>query len=454
MLSPLLGARSAQPAAPTDLTPDTAQFDLDMEAAPTPGQEEQGEAQLDLRLRPQMDDQRELGDRAMLQQEGFAAQGMLEQTATTFLGRQIQSELQQRGRQRPQTLEQRISRIQQSLYNQLQQREAAEGDTAYQNVLEAMKSQAGDREQAEAADDAEQQQAEDQWAAELQLDQPTQEEMAKVEQAREQALRETFGEQTPDSDQDQSQQQAQGEPVPGVDQPLPGAGPNQPGSQQGGGGEQQGRTVEDILSQLDHEAPRLQSLAGQRENRVNRLLTEAEQQLNQGKYFAAERTYRQLLVDAPDRPMVRAGLMHAQLGAGMVRSAALNMRKLFNEHPELIAVRYGKQLLPPEKRLKWLQKELQRMIQKQQGVQPGMMLAYVGYQLESRQLVRYGLAAAESEKPRDPLLPVLRRIWLEGKDQAGADQQQQPNEPAQPQSQQGGSTSESSPPPQGQPKNK
>ena len=44
---------------------------------------------------------------------------------------------------------------------------------------------------------------------------------------------------------------------------------------------------------------------------------------------------------------------------------------------------------------------------------PGIMMAYLGYQINSRQLVRYGLALAQTSDARDPLLPLLRQIWLD-----------------------------------------
>ena len=46
------------------------------------------------------------------------------------------------------------------------------------------------------------------------------------------------------------------------------------------------------------------------------------------------------------------------------------------------------------------------------------MLAYLGYQLDAKPLVEFGLAVAEAQAPRDPLMPVLRKIWIEGKDTA------------------------------------
>lgn len=177
--------------------------------------------------------------------------------------------------------------------------------------------------------------------------------------------------------------------------------------------------LNELMGDLSYNV-RLETLVAAREGRVNDLFAEAEQQMAAGQFLNAERTYRQIRIEAANNPLGLAGLIHAQLGAGMIRSAAFNLRSLFEDHPELIATRYGQNLLPPQDRLEWLQTELQRMIDAQSGaIDPGLMMAYLGYQIESRPLVRQGLAIAQNASPIDPLLPVLRSIWLDQKPAAG-----------------------------------
>lgn len=191
--------------------------------------------------------------------------------------------------------------------------------------------------------------------------------------------------------------------------------------------EESGKLAE-LMAALDYDLPRVQTLAGDRENRLNTLMTRGEQELAAGKFLAAETVYRQILRESGNNPLAKAGLIHSQLGAGMFRSAAFNMRSLFSEHPELIALRYDAKLLPSAERLTALQRELQGMINDENyAAEPGLVLAYLGYQLEAEPLVTYGLAVAESRAPRDPLMPILRQIWLDGEqDQAEQDQDDQP----------------------------
>ena len=172
-----------------------------------------------------------------------------------------------------------------------------------------------------------------------------------------------------------------------------------------------------LLTDLSYDLPRVKTLAGQDPNRINKLLSRGEQELKAERYIVAENIYRQVLRDKSDDPLAQAGLVHSQMGAGMIRSAAFNLRDLFADHPELIALRYDDNLLPATDRLRWLQNRLQKMIGEEiHGADPGLILAYLGYQLEAKPLVEFGLNVAEAEAPRDPLMPVLRKIWIEGKD--------------------------------------
>ena len=172
-----------------------------------------------------------------------------------------------------------------------------------------------------------------------------------------------------------------------------------------------------LLSDLSYDLPRVRTLAGDDANRVNKLLSRGEQELEAERYIIAENIYRQVLREKQDDPLAMAGLVHSQMGAGMIRSAAFNLRDLFADHPELIALQYEDNLLPKTDRLRWLQNRLQKMIGEDiHGADPGLVLAYLGYQLDAKPLIEFGLNVAEAEAPRDPLMPVLRKIWIEGED--------------------------------------
>jgi hypothetical protein len=183
----------------------------------------------------------------------------------------------------------------------------------------------------------------------------------------------------------------------------------------------------ELVDLLDYDLPAMRTLAGDRPSRVNDLMEEAEQKLRAGEYFDAEQAYRRVLNAAPGHALARVGLVHAQLGAGLMRTAAMNLRVLFEQHPELIAARYEAPVLPPAERLRWVREELDRLIADHDRPEPPLMLAYLGYQTGSEELMRYGLDLAQARQPRDPLVPLLRRIWL---DRPAADGDASPSDAA------------------------
>ncbi len=284
------------------------------------------------------------------------------------------------------TFDQRAQRLEQSIFGRTASTQAQPGEDVYMDLLNAMRGQEGVR----AGD------VEGVNALTPELETPGLDAVEAAEQQRRDAIAQAYGVDGSNLDTP---------PAPGAEQrPADAEGPT----------EATPSGLAELLERLNYDLPQLETLAGSRENRVNRMLEKAEADLAGGRYFAAEGLYRQILTDAPDNPLGLAGLVHAQLGAGMIRSAAFNLRRLCEQHPELIAARYSANLLPAADRLKWVQRELQRMINDGRSPGPaGLMMAYLGYQVESPQLIRYGLAVAEASAPRDTLIPVLRAIWLD-----------------------------------------
>lgn len=156
----------------------------------------------------------------------------------------------------------------------------------------------------------------------------------------------------------------------------------------------------------------LETLAGMRESQVNAMLTEAETQLANGRYFNAIDGFEKVLTLQPGHPMAWAGLVHSQLGAGMIRSASHSLRRLFEQYPELVATRYEARLLPSRERIVWVRTQLDRMIDTTDVADPALMLAYIGHQFDSRELIEYGLDLAQARQPDDAMIALMRRIWL------------------------------------------
>lgn len=146
----------------------------------------------------------------------------------------------------------------------------------------------------------------------------------------------------------------------------------------------------------------------------------AEEYLTEGRYFFAEERFRAALSIKPDDPMAAIGRVHAQLGASLFASAALNLRMLLVSHPELIGARYGKDVLPDPARIKKIIEQLDALVAAGKGVgrDTGLLIAYLGFQTGDQAAVQRGLAMMEASGA-DPapdtqlrtLGTLLREIW-------------------------------------------
>ncbi|WP_145073023.1 tetratricopeptide repeat protein [Poriferisphaera corsica] len=335
------------------------------------------------------------------------------------IGQQLQTQITQQG---DETEAERIERLEDNLFNPpLSDRQAKPGDDVYADLLNAAREQNSDKTNQlpentfgtppTLPDDESQQQEQGNNPYQPQLPEQTttEKQLSPLEQAMYDAINKPSEEEV-EAEEEKAAQQRRRLNIPSntVYRPRT-TRPTQ---------EQYQKSLDELMNQLDYNLPRIETLAGTKNDRFNRELRTAEKELSAGRYFAAEDAYRRAVRERPENPLARIGLIHAQLGAGLVRSSAHNLRLLFEQKPQLIAARYNPKLLPTPQRVKWVQGELENMIREGQGgADPGLMLAYLGYQIESKPLVRYGLAVIERITPTDPLVPVLRRIWLDEKPQ-------------------------------------
>lgn len=151
-----------------------------------------------------------------------------------------------------------------------------------------------------------------------------------------------------------------------------------------------------------------------------RRMAEGEDRMKAGEYFNAEGSFSLAIVANPADVMAQVGRAHAQLGAGLLLSSSGNLRSLFAEHPEMIPVRYGPNLLPSVDRAEYLVSRIRAEMNKPDsglGADGALLTAYLGRQLDRGEWVREGLAGmAERTRPEDArakaLLGVLREVWI------------------------------------------
>jgi hypothetical protein len=180
------------------------------------------------------------------------------------------------------------------------------------------------------------------------------------------------------------------------------------------------RSVQELLEQrrigdvLRH-GERIASLSDGDPTRFNELVSEGEEQLRAGEYFLAERRFTRALRFKPGDPLATAGLAHAQLGAGYYLSASLTLRSLFSNQPEMIDARYEAGLVPNRPRLDRAVDVLQERLNSETDLaKNAFLLAYIGRLVDERAIIEQGIAALELAMPNDPMLPLLRAIWLDG----------------------------------------
>lgn len=177
-----------------------------------------------------------------------------------------------------------------------------------------------------------------------------------------------------------------------------------------------------LAKAVDYDLAPVKSLTASTDEQTRQMLTRAEMHMAAEDYLLAETTYRALLELKPGNPITRVGLVHAQLGAGMMRSAGRSLYELLTRHPELIAARYNVKLLSAPARLEQAQDELKAMLPQDKTGQSALLLAYIGYQLSDEVLLRRGLDEAAERLPEDVLPQLLRRVWLERSKPAESDQ--------------------------------
>ncbi|MEQ9096355.1 MAG: hypothetical protein RIE32_08840 [Phycisphaerales bacterium] len=150
--------------------------------------------------------------------------------------------------------------------------------------------------------------------------------------------------------------------------------------------------------------------------------------MQDGRYFEAEQRFTMALAARPGDAIAAIGRVHAQIGAGLDLSAAVNLRAFLVEHPEFVGARYEEGMLPGQDRLRTAINRLSRQIRDESSTrrtrESALLLAYVSFQAGDRVSTILGLERlSEGEAGRrDPLTPLLRAVWLEDGGGASAGQ--------------------------------
>lgn len=152
--------------------------------------------------------------------------------------------------------------------------------------------------------------------------------------------------------------------------------------------------------------------AAQSEWHATRTLAQATAALKAGRYFDAERLFKSVQLGNPQSYEASAGLLCAQLGAGMVRATALNLRQHMTKFPQQMTYKLDRTYLPSGQRLAWVREQADNLMQQYGNFDAALLIAFMGYQTSDAQLLQYGLGLAQKHLPGDPLVAELSRAWL------------------------------------------
>jgi hypothetical protein len=144
-----------------------------------------------------------------------------------------------------------------------------------------------------------------------------------------------------------------------------------------------------------------------------------QEHLAAGRFFDAEERFAAALGSKPGDPLAAVGRIHAELGAGMFMSAAINLRALLVDHPEMAPQRYAPELLPSKERMTTALARLGDLAGEGdgRGRDPALLLAYLGYQAGDAKAVERGLGVMSSPPPAGGedqltrLATLLREVW-------------------------------------------
>ena len=144
-----------------------------------------------------------------------------------------------------------------------------------------------------------------------------------------------------------------------------------------------------------------------------------EAALHDGRFMDAEERFSVALTVKPGDAMAALARVQAQIGAGLLRSAALNLRELMRAYPELATMRLSRELTASGGRLERIADRLdyQRGLRRANWIDAAFLSAYIAHLLNDRVGLIQALddltrAHTETGVTPDPVYGFLERVWL------------------------------------------
>jgi tetratricopeptide (TPR) repeat protein len=143
------------------------------------------------------------------------------------------------------------------------------------------------------------------------------------------------------------------------------------------------------------------------------VLRQAEVLMREGKFIAALDQYAVAEQVAPNNPLVRLGMAHAELGGGYYKRGEAHLREALAGDPTLLMGQYDLKGMVGQERLEVMVKDLKETARKQED-DSGLvfLLAYVAYNTGNEQQAGVYLSLAEKRAGgKDEFFKLLRLHW-------------------------------------------
>ena len=201
--------------------------------------------------------------------------------------------------------------------------------------------------------------------------------------------------------------------------------PSRGGGSGGGGGGGRAIPIDDqTLEELREASVAEATLIKNSKDLFGTLMQLGQSDMAAKRYFDAEERFASAMVMRPGDVSARTGRLHAQIAAGLYTSAALNLRGLLTQHPEVIATRYEGEANAPKERALFAAGELRTMYDtlmrnentKGAAREPALVLAYLGFQYSDAEMLADGLAKLREAEALPQgrgaaIADVLEKLW-------------------------------------------
>ncbi|MGC9455009.1 MAG: tetratricopeptide repeat protein [Phycisphaerae bacterium] len=159
----------------------------------------------------------------------------------------------------------------------------------------------------------------------------------------------------------------------------------------------------------------VRGLAGEGEDLFNRYMSEAEQNLREGKYYDARNSYEMARLVDDENPLVWVGLALSTYAAGEPAAAGFYLHRSMELFPPIMETRFELTRMAPEQRMREMLGILGRRLRDDQDTQLLMLATFMHLNLGERQQAREYAERLEAAAAGDAVARAYAEYVLSGR---------------------------------------